>query len=101
MKIYLAGPMSGLPDYNYPAFNAAAKALRELGHHVENPAENPQPPCRTWHAYMRQAVAQLVRCEAVALMPGWESSKGANLEHRLAQDLGLLVIPVWDLGVEV
>ena len=99
MRIYIAGPMTGLPEYNYPAFNAAAEELRRQGHEVENPAENPEPPCRSWEGYMRMAVAQLVRCETVALLPGWEASKGANVEHRLAHDLGLKVLPISALGV--
>lgn len=99
MKIYIAGPMSGLPEYNYPAFNAVAEALRNQGHEVENPAENPEPPCKSWEGYMRMAVAQLVRCEAVALLPGWETSKGASVEHRLAHDLGLKVLPISALGI--
>lgn len=100
MKIYIAGPMTGLPDYNYPVFNAAAAALRELGHHVENPAENPEPHCKSWQGYMRMAVGQLVQCDTLALLPGWETSKGASLEYRLAHDLGLTVTLAWDLGVE-
>ena len=47
-RIYLAGPMSGLPELNYPAFHAKAAELRAAGHHVENPAENPAPPCGSW-----------------------------------------------------
>ena len=39
-RIYLAGPMTGLPEFNYPAFHAEAARLRQLGYHVENPAEN-------------------------------------------------------------
>lgn len=99
MRIYIAGPMSGLPEYNYPAFNSAAEELRRQGHEVENPAENPEPPCKSWAGYMRMAVAQLVRCEVVALLPGWETSKGASVEHRLAHDLGLKVLPVSALGI--
>jgi hypothetical protein len=91
--------MSGLPEYNYPAFNSAAEELRRQGHEVENPAENPEPPCKSWAGYMRMAVAQLVRCEVVALLPGWETSKGASVEHRLAHDLGLKVLPVSALGI--
>lgn len=91
MRIYIAGPMTGLPESNYPAFNAMAVRLRALGHHVENPAENPEPPCKSWQAYMRMAIAQLVTCDAVALLPGWGTSKGALIEARLAADLHINV----------
>ena len=43
-RIFLSGPMSGLPEFNLPTFHAAADLLRTHGHHVENPAENPEPP---------------------------------------------------------
>lgn len=39
-RIYIAGPMTGLPDFNFPAFNDMAAILRGLGYHVENPAEH-------------------------------------------------------------
>ena len=41
-RLYVAGPMTGLPDYNYPAFDGAAALLAERGYPVENPAENEQ-----------------------------------------------------------
>ena len=88
-RIYIAGPMSGLPDLNYPAFNAMAERLRAHGHHVENPAENPPPKCESWLGYMRMAVAQLATCDAVVMLPGWSKSKGACIEHQLAVGLGL------------
>jgi hypothetical protein len=86
-KIYLAGLMSGLPDFNYPAFNAAAAKLRAMGHTVLNPAENPTPACRTWHGYMRLGLAQLVQCDCIAMLPGWAGSKGARLELKVAREL--------------
>lgn len=89
LKIYLAGPMSGLPESNYPAFHAAAAKLRAMGHEVLNPAENPEPACGTWQGYMRMALAQLVQCESVVLLPGWSDSKGALIERELAQTLGM------------
>lgn len=92
MRIYVAGPMSGLPEYNYPAFHAEAARLRSRGFHVENPADNPSPPCGTWQGYMRLALAQLVTCQAIALLPGWNNSRGATIEHRLALELGLSVL---------
>ena len=88
-KIYIAGPMTGLPDLNYPAFHEAAAALRAAGHEVFNPAENPAPACGSWNGYMRMAIAQLTQCEAIYLLPNWMRSKGARLECRIAMDFGL------------
>jgi hypothetical protein len=92
--IYVAGPMSGIKDHNYPAFFAAALALRQRGFVVENPAENPEPQCKSWQGYMRMAVAQVAKVDAVALLPGWESSTGARVEFNLATGLGLKVAPL-------
>jgi hypothetical protein len=91
-RIYVAGPMTGLPEFNFPAFHAAAAKLRSLGYEVENPAENPTPPCGSWLAYMRMAVAQVATCDAVVLLPGWEASKGARVEFHLAEGMGLRVL---------
>ncbi len=88
-RIYIAGPMSGLPELNYPAFNARAAELRARGFHVENPAENPVPVCGSWEGYMRMAIAQLVTCDAIDLLPGWSSSRGATVEFGLAMNLGI------------
>lgn len=90
--IYVAGPMTGLPEFNYPAFNEAAATLRAQGHTVLNPAENPVPACGTWQGYMRLALAQLVQCECIVLLPGWAESKGALIERKLAQTLGMEVL---------
>lgn len=93
MKLYVAGPMSGLPESNYPAFHAAAERLRALGHTVLNPAENPVPPCGgTWQGYMRMALAQLVQCDGIVLLHGWSESKGALIERWLAQVLHMEVM---------
>lgn len=91
-RVYIAGPMTGLPEFNYPVFNAAAKRLRELGFEVENPAENPVPHCGSWLGYMRLAIRQLSKCDGVALLPGWQQSRGARIEHQLATQLGLVVV---------
>ena len=96
MKIYLAGPMTGLPEFNYPAFNAAAARLRALGHEVLNPAENPVPPCGSWAGYMRLGLSQLVQCECIVLLPGWADSKGALFERKTAQVLAMDVVHLLD-----
>jgi hypothetical protein len=91
-RVYIAGPMSNMPDFNYPAFNAAAAQLRAQGLHVENPAENSPPACGTWEGWMRKAIAQLVTCDEVVLLPGWSSSRGAQVEYDLAKTLGMSVL---------
>lgn len=93
-RVYISGPMSGLPEFNYPAFHAAAAELRAYGLHVENPAESPEPECKSWLGFMRLAVAQLATCDYVVTLPGWENSKGARVEVELARGLGFPVKPL-------
>lgn len=93
-RIYLAGPMTGLPQFNYPAFQAEAARLRQLGYHVENPAETIATVCGTWTGYMRLALAKLVTCDTIALLPGWMNSKGARLEFAVATTLGMRAVDV-------
>lgn len=93
-RIYIAGPMTGLPDNNYPAFHEAAARLRKRCWHVENPAESPAPhvdAACNWTAYMRMGFSQLMTCHAIYLLPGWQQSKGASLECLVAQKLGLVI----------
>jgi hypothetical protein len=91
-RIYIAGPMTGLAELNYPAFHAASARLRALGYHVENPAENAMPACGSWEGYMRLGIAQLITCDAVATLPGWVRSRGACVEVGLAQQLAMPII---------
>ena len=93
-RFYIAGPMTGLPASNYPAFHAAAAALRGQGWEIENPADNPEPPCGSWLGYMRMSLVQIARCDGLVMLPGWENSQGARTEFRIACDLGLKVVPL-------
>jgi hypothetical protein len=93
MRLYLAGPMTGVPQYNLPAFHAAAGRLRSLGHNVSNPAENFDG--RTdleWTNYLAKGIRQVTRCEAVAVLPGWRKSRGARLEVVVAKALTLPIL---------
>lgn len=103
--IYIAGPMTGLPDFNYPAFNAAEVALRAAGHSPLNPTRaellNPTPGVpQAWGWYMRHALRMVIAAEAIALLPGWEYSTGARLEFHVGEGLGLRCRPLsqWLLG---
>ncbi|MDQ1921665.1 DUF4406 domain-containing protein [Massilia pseudoviolaceinigra] len=91
-RFYLAGPMSGLPDLNFPAFHAEAARLRALGYDVVNPAEINADPAAGWNACMRADIAQLVTCDGIALLSGWQASRGARIEHNLAHSLNMTVI---------
>ena len=92
-RIYIAGPMTGMPDHNFPAFHAAARRLQEAGWDVVNPAENfggrtdlPR------ESYLRADVALMVECDAIAMLSGWQESKGARLEYLLARAFGMEVL---------
>lgn len=91
MRIYLSGPMSGLPDLNFPAFHAEAARLRALGYDVVSPAEVNPDHTMSWEQCMRADIKALCDCDAIALMPGWENSKGAHLELHIAHRIGLKV----------
>ncbi len=90
-KIYIAGPMTGLPELNFPAFHAEAVWLRAMGHQVVNPAEINADLGAKWEDCMRADIAQLVTCDGIHLLAGWERSRGAKLEHHIARELGLIV----------
>lgn len=114
MKIYLAGPMSGYKDFNFPAFMAGAKLLRELGHEVFNPAEKDLERDPKAAEYTKSETGDVAaaeaqgfdrrvaitddlmyiinEAEAIALLPGWERSKGANAEFWTARFLDLEII---------
>ena len=89
MRIYIAGPMTGLPDLNFPAFHAEAVRPRARGFEVVNPAEINQDHAMPWVECMRRDIRELVTCSAIVLLPGWEASKGAQLEWHIAQALGM------------
>ena len=91
-RVYIAGPMTGLPDYNYPAFHAAAAKLRAAGHEVESPAEPGQVDGWTWADYMRRGLVQMLTCDTIALLPDWHRSRGARVEYNLAEGLGMRTI---------
>ena len=99
MRLYVAGPMTGLPEFNYPAFRAAAEELRTLGYDVLNPVDaedhNPTPGTpQAWDWYMRHALRMVLDSDGIALLPGWENSRGATLEVHVGEALNLLILPI-------
>jgi hypothetical protein len=84
---YLAGPMSGYPEYNYPAFSEAVAVLRVNGFIVFSPHETPWPEGHDlmmendlWEYMMKETDKLLTQCNSIILLPGWASSRGAKAE---------------------
>lgn len=95
--VYIAGPMTGIPEFNYPAFHAAAKLLRAVGYTVVSPAEiHGNDTERPWEDYLRRDLVALMSCDALALLPGWSGSRGARLEKHVADELGM---PIFALSM--
>jgi hypothetical protein len=99
MKLYLCGKMTGVPEYNFPAFHKAAANLRSAGHEVLNPAEiDGGDTTKPWEYYMRKDLLMLLLVEAIAVLPGWETSRGANLEVTVGRALKLPILNADDLS---
>ena len=95
MKTYIAGPMSGIEEFNHPAFNAKAAELRAAGEDVINPAEFDAEigPDQPWDVYLRRDLILLAdQCNKIVLLDGWQNSRGANLERYVGEKLGMTIV---------
>lgn len=98
-KVYLAGPMSGYPQFNFPLFMRAATLLRADGWDVVSPAEldaehgvdkeamastdgNAAKLSTTWGTLLARDVKLIADggIEGIMFLPEWERSRGARLE---------------------
>lgn len=95
--IYLAGPMRGLPDLNFPMFNRVAWSLRDKGHVVFNPAEFGEDG-GIRQIFLEDAEA-LMQCDTIVLLPGWRASTGAVAEYWLARAVKDIEITEWNPSV--
>ncbi len=97
MKVYISGPMTGKPGYNYDEFARCAGLVRDAGHEPLNPATNfkgatTHPAGRS--AFMREDFKMILEADAIAVMPGWQDSPGADVEVRMCRELGLPVLDI-------
>ncbi|CAH1190340.1 hypothetical protein PAECIP111893_00283 [Paenibacillus plantiphilus] len=93
--VYISGPMTGFEDLNFPAFFDAEDNLRALGYEIINPARIDQPD-KSWVACMKRDIVEMMAADTVVTLPGWEKSKGAQIEVELAKRLGM---QVYELGI--
>lgn len=104
--VYLAGPMRGYPDLNRQAFQKAADRLRKIGYDVFCPPEEDDAAFGVGAEWspeqlakaMRRNIAALLESDVVALLPGWERSRGAVLEAEIGFQIG---IPVRNFSPDV
>lgn len=117
MKIYLAGPMRGIPEFNFPAFKSAAQFLREkVGYEVFSPAEKDnevhgvdiskgnatgdEEIATKEHGFdLRRALGDdtawiCAHADGIAMLPDWTKSRGAQAEVALGKALSLKLFPL-------
>ena len=105
--IYIAGPMRGLPESNYPQFESVARFLRSEGWDVCSPveigsafgtaAELNADPVKLYRAMDAERDTLRTSCDAILLLPGWERSKGTRAELTIALEKHLEIITFCDL----
>lgn len=86
--VYVSGPMTGLPEHNFPAFRTAAAALWAAGFEVLDPSVFGEHVGWSWADYLRRDLPDVLRADVLALLPGWQDSRGARLEVHVARELG-------------
>lgn len=99
-RFYLAGPMSGIAKFNFPAFDDAALLLRRRGISIVSPAEMDDKKTRaaalrsrtgkpngrtsnghTWGDFLSRDVKLIAdKVDGIIFLPGWSKSRGARLE---------------------
>jgi hypothetical protein len=84
--IYVAGPMSGIENFNHAAFFEAEARLKSKGWEVRNPARNTG---NCYKQYLFKGLRMLFECDAICLLPNWEKSPGAKAEYFTSHALKL------------
>ena len=109
-KVYIAGPMRGIPEFNREEFAKAERMLKWTGKEVVNPWQldvddgmdmsSPSGDTSDIEGFndesmkdiIRKYVELLISCDAIFMLNGWEDSKGASAEYAVAQWMGLEVL---------
>lgn len=97
-RLYIIGPVTGMPYENFPAFDDARLLLSRAGYYVNIP-HSWIIAGSEWHSAMAESIRRMMAMWAdsmrqglefgIAMLPGWEDSKGAKIEHDLAEALGI------------
>lgn len=101
MRVYLSGPITDIPQGNRPLFESETARLRALGYDVVNPWELNPAEDADWMDCMLVDLPAVKSCHAIALLPGWIFSNGAQMEYITARKYGLVVLHAADIVEEV
>lgn len=88
MKVYIAGKITGNPDY-INQFAEAEKELKASGHTVLNPVKNKG---FSYKEYIDMGLCELMKCDGIYLLDGWQESSGARLEFLYAMVTDMVVV---------
>lgn len=86
-RVYISGPMTGIPEYNAPAFQMAANQLQASGLTPILPV--PFVDGKSYEEYLRDDLKLLLDCDGIYMLPSWQESKGAKIEHMVALACGI------------
>lgn len=100
MKIFISGPMTSFPLWNYPCFDLTEKLLVALGFEVVNPAnigrmfgpEKVEADPELYKAMEAEIQKAERTCDIIFLLKGWENSVGVRLELKTALDMGIPIV---------
>jgi hypothetical protein len=97
-RVYISGPITGMPNLNQEAFIAAEKIIASRGYIPVNPWDISIVNIdKKWDDYLRADIKALCDCDYIYLLDGWEKSAGATLEVHIADSLGLTRLAKQDM----
>lgn len=95
-KVYISGPVSGLPlEEAQATFAARERALKRAGYKVVNPLAESLKRLgydRVWEEYMAVDVLLLLKCDMINFLEGWADSRGSRLEAAIAKEKGIAIL---------
>lgn len=84
MRIYIAGPVTGMPYQKaYRRFYAQERRLKKKGLEVINPMRKCKESWLWWRC-MIVCIYNLIQCDSIYMLKGWQDSRGARIEHKVA-----------------
>ncbi len=92
-KCYIAGKIGGLPEAEYTAyFDLAKQQVKYLGLDPVSPIDLPHDHEKRWSDFMREDLAELLKCSHLYALRNWRTSPGATIEVNLALAIGINII---------